>query len=119
MSIYFITRITLVTFAIVLLAGCSAPVEPKAEIVGTWEVIHIKSVQQTYSKDGTYHMVVTPGGPAETGTWSIDSNRLTVTFPDIKKQTTVTILKLDHSVLTYEATNESGKLITSKWSRIK
>ena len=112
-------RWVLIMFATVWLAGCSSPGTPKAEIVGTWEFNFTKSVRQTYAKDGSYRIVVIPGGPSDTGTWSLDSNRLTMTLPDQKQQTTVTILKLDDSALVYEATNKIGKVVTTKWRRIK
>jgi hypothetical protein len=110
---------TPIMFAIALLTGCSSLGDPKAEIVGTWEFNFTKSVQQTYAKDGSYRVVVIPGGPSDTGTWSLDSNRRTMILPDQTQQTTVTILKLDDSVLVYEATNKIGKIVTTKWRRIK
>ena len=115
-----ITRITFIALVAAILAGCSTPTSPNAKIVGTWEIIYqTKSLQQTYSKHGTYRVVASPGGPSEIGTWSIDTNRLTLTFPDIKRQTTAKILKLDNSYLVLEATNVDGTLDTNKWKRIQ
>jgi hypothetical protein len=77
-------------------------------------------VQQTYSKDGTYLMIVAPGGSSQAGTWSIDDDRLTVAFPGTEiPNVTDKILKLDSSVLVYEATNRHGALITTTWKRVK
>jgi uncharacterized protein (TIGR03066 family) len=119
MSTNFTTRVTLIAFAIALIADCSSHRDPQAEIVGTWEFNFTKSMQQTYAKDGSYRVVVTPGGPSDAGTWSMDSNRLTMILLGQKQQITVTILKLDDSALVYEATNKAGKVVTTKWSRIK
>jgi hypothetical protein len=114
------TRIALIALIATILVGCSSPTSPNEKIVGTWECLAFtKTVQQTYSKDGAWRIVVAPGGPSGAGVWSIDGDRLTIAVRSGEPTNIIaTILRLDRSVLVYAATNKQGALITTQLKRI-
>jgi hypothetical protein len=130
MSIYLASRIVPVVVATLFLTACSHPSNSNEthsarlqdRIVGTWQFATLGNVEQTYSNNGGFRLFVIPLAPSsrpqsQDGTWSIESNRLTV---DTGTQSVVlTILKLEDSVLVYEATNKHGEIKDTTWKRIK
>jgi hypothetical protein len=115
------SHIALFALVAAIWGGCSSPASPNQRIVGTWECIAMtKSVQQTYSKDGAWHMVVAPGGPSGAGVWSIEGDKLTIAVSSGEPTNiTAKIMRLDRSVLIYEATNNRGALIITTCERVK
>ena len=129
MKIYLASRIVLIAVAALFLTACSHPgssdethsTRPQDRIVGTWQFATLGNVEETYSNNGGFRLLVIPldSSPSQSqdGTWSIESNRLTV---DTGTQSVVlTILKLEDSVLVYEATNKQGVVKVTTWKRIK
>jgi hypothetical protein len=63
---------------------------------------------------------ILPGQPAQTGTWSITGDQLTIAprGGNETKTKVAKILQLDDSVLIYEVTDEKGTQ-ASTWKRVK
>ena len=130
MNIYLASRIVPIAVAALFLTACSHPSNSNEthstrlqdRVVGTWQFATLGNVEQTYSNNGGFRLYVQPlaaSSPPQSqgGTWSIESNRLTI---EMGTQSVVAkILKLDDSVLVYEATNKHGEIKDTTWKRIK
>ena len=113
-------RLAMLMVTSLIASDCSRAPNASSKIVGTWEITAFGvAAQQTYSKDGTM-LFVLPGQPAQTGTWSITGDQLTIVSRGGNETETkvAKILQLDDSVLICEVTDEKGTK-ASTWKRVK
>jgi hypothetical protein len=116
-----INKLAQIMLLLATLNGCSRSADLHHKILGTWEAGGSGvSVTHIFSSDGTYRLVL-PTGESRAGTWSIEGDKLTMTFrsgPD-NEIVVFKILRLEDSILVYEAIDKSGKTAASSWTRTK
>ena len=121
MKKHLINKLAQVILILAILNGCSRSADLHHKILGTWKAGGFGvSVTHIFSSDGTYRLVL-PTGESHAGTWSIEGDKLTMTFRNGTDTEIVVfkILRLEDSILLYEAIDKSGKTATSSWERAK
>ena len=121
MKKHLINKLAQSMLLLAILNDCSRPTDLHHEILGTWKAGAFGvSVTHIFSSDGTYRLVL-PTRESHAGTWSIEGDKLTMTFRyGTDTQVVVAkILKLENSILVYETIDKSGKTVTASWERAK